>query len=194
MINLFIACLISLFACTPKLNAPDTEIMIEVSDPIFGFTETSNCGYNLNNSACNFGLKDKNGDYWELDETAGNLILLDLSAMWCAPCQKAAMTAQATQDEFESQGFLYVTILFDDTYGESVEVEDAKLWAESFEITTAPVLVGTRDMLTSGGATDYGFRVASWPTFILLDRKQKITFTLAGFNEEWIHSQIENNL
>ena len=147
----------------------------------------------MGDRACDYQLRDQNDSLWRLDSYLGDLILIDLSAMWCGPCQHAATTAQSTQDLYEAYGFHYVTVLIDDPTGEPVESADLELWANNYGILTAPILEGSRDLLQSGGATN-GFPVTSWPTFILVNRKQEVVWGLRGFNEALILEAINNHI
>jgi len=157
-----------------------------------GFLETE-CGHNINDKACDFRLLDKNDNPWKLSDHLGDVVLLDLSAMWCAPCQSAAATAQATQDDYASKGFHYVTILVVDTQNNTMDASEATQWADTFGITSAPVLQGSRDLLTSGG-TAHGYPLSSWPTFVFLDRTHTVAYGIYGFNEAWIRQVVEGLL
>ncbi|MDP6932320.1 MAG: hypothetical protein QGG40_05360, partial [Myxococcota bacterium] len=64
---------------------------------------------------------------------------LDVSTMWCAPCQELAGEVQATWEDYEDEGFIYLTVLPEDLAGEVPDVEDLNSWADSFGIE-APVL------------------------------------------------------
>jgi thiol-disulfide isomerase/thioredoxin len=157
-----------------------------------GFLETE-CGHNINDKACDFRLLDKNDNPWKLSDHLGDVVLLDLSAMWCAPCQSAAATAQATQDDYASKGFHYVTILVVDTQNNTMDASEATQWADTFGITSAPVLQGSRDLLVSGGAA-HGYPLTSWPTFVFLDRTHTVAYGIYGFNEAWIRQVVEGLL
>jgi len=186
--------LILLACCTPALEQdlpedPEIEEVVEIEP---GFLETD-CGYNLGQKACDFILLNADGEYWQLSDHLGDLVLIDLSAMWCAPCQQAAMTTQETQDHYEPEGFHYVSILIVDLQNDTVEIDEQVEWTDLFEIETAPVLQGSRDLLVSGGIA-HGFPVESWPTFILLNRSHEIVYGLRGFSEEMLRQAIEDNL
>jgi len=174
----------------------DTSAPEDTGDPVLatGFLENTDCGYDIGESACNFRLTDQNGNYWELDEHLGDLVLIDLSVMWCGPCKLAAETAQRTQDDYADQGFHYVTVLITDSQNDTLEQAEVADWANSFHILSAPVLLGSRDLLTTGGAPGYGFPATSWPTFILVSRSGDVAWGLYGFNESMIRTAIEDNL
>ena len=176
------------------VDSPDEPTVDDTAQKVLplGFLETD-CGHNIDDNACDFNLLDQNDNPWRLSDYTGDVILLDLSAMWCAPCQSAAQTAQATQDDYASKGFHYVTILVVDVQNDTVDVTETQQWAANFGITTAAVLQGSRDLLVSGGAA-HGYPVTSWPTFIFLDRTQTVAYGIYGFNEGWIRQAVEDLL
>jgi thiol-disulfide isomerase/thioredoxin len=181
--------LAQLTACSPILDSSDSA---SIEDLVYepGFIETEDCGFADGEKACDFILLDSEDEMWRLSDYKGEVLLLDLSAMWCGPCQAAGQTTQETQDHYQGSGFQYVTLLIADLANDSVEAEDLKVWTESFGITSAPVLAGDRSLLVSGGSLN-GFPVESWPTFILVDREGKVLTTLRGFNEAMIRQAIE---
>jgi len=181
-------------------HVPEITVAIDTSvadtgpeELLLGFLETA-CGHNIRDNACDFRLLDQNDDPWRLSDYEGDVVLLDLSAMWCAPCQAAAKTAQETQNMFEPRGFHYVTLLIVDEQNDTVELHEVQAWASAFDITSAPVLQGSRDLLTSGGAPGHGYPLSSWPTFIVLDRNHDVSSGLYGFNEPYIRQMIEEAL
>ena len=83
--------------------------------------------------------------------------------------------------------------MIDDPTGEPVEAEDLIAWANNYGILSAPVLHGSRELLQAGGATN-GFPLTSWPTFILVNRKQEVVWGLRGFNEALILEAIDAHI
>tara|TARA_R110001583_G_scaffold8506_24_gene40695 strand:+ start:645 stop:1367 length:723 start_codon:yes stop_codon:yes gene_type:complete len=179
---------------TDTAAAADTAGSVDTVPEVLklGFLETE-CGHNISDSACDFRLLDQNDNPWKLSDHLGDVVLLDLSAMWCTPCKSAAATAQATQDDYAYKGFHYVTILVVDAQNNTVDASEATHWADTFSITSAPVLQGSRDLLVSGGAT-HGYPLSSWPTFVFLDRTHTVAYGIYGFNEEWIRQVVEGLL
>ena len=184
--------MVLLTACgSAELEYSNSGAVEEVNTTI-GFIETSDCGWSLENKSCDFQLPAQNGELWRLASEEGDLILLDFSAMWCGPCNVAAQSQQELHDRYEDQGFQYVTVLIVDSQNDIVDESDVELWTAMHSIETAPVLRGSRSMLNS--VVEHGFPVASWPTFILIDRTGHVVFGLYGYSESHIVEQIEANL
>ena len=137
-------------------------------------------------------LKDQNDDVWRLYDLEGDIVLLDFSAMWCGPCQSAASTVQEIQDFYNTEDFQYITILIDDTTGDTVELDEVQFWADTFGIETQPVLQGNRDLVD--GDPSLGYPISSWPTFIFVDRDLSIFWGIYGYSEEYLRMVIEDML
>ena len=185
-----------LAACGPadlKTNEEDSVAIVDPHAETIGFIETNECGWNLGDSACDFQLLDQEEESWRLSDYLGDVVLIDLSAMWCGPCNSAAMSTQSIQSQYESQGFQYVTILIVDSQNDTVEHEDVEKWSNLYGLATAPVLRGDRNLVQSATMT-YGFPVQSWPTFILVNRSGEVVYGLRGYNQEWLIEEIEANL
>lgn len=146
--------------------------------------------------ACNFRLTDQNGDTWDLYSHAGKVILLDFSTAWCYPCQMAGHYTQTIQNDYEAEGFEFVTVLIDGANSgyEPTEAEITQ-WVTEHNVTTAPVLQGSRDkMIDSTGVGVEGYLLGAFPTYIYIDRDMKFYSAHVGFSEEYVREQIEEGL
>ena len=174
----------------PELEVSDSST--EEVEVALGVHASSTCSQIPGQSICNLALKDQNDKVWQLHSLKGNVVLLDFSAMWCSPCQSAATTVQKTQDDYGSEGFSYITVLVDDPDGGTIELDDVQAWVNSYRINTATVLQGNRDLIDYDAIK--GYPLASWPTFVFVDRDMNIYYGMYGFNEEFIRSKIEEML
>jgi len=180
--------------CTPALQTEeistyDTEVEEEI---VFGIQTDGVCGHAVGDEICDLVLKDQNDDVWHLYDLEGDIILIDFSAMWCGPCQSAATTVQEIQDFYNTEGFQYITILIDDTSGDTVELDEVQFWADTFGIDTQPVLQGNRDLVD--GDPSLGYPISSWPTFVFVDRDLSIFWGIYGYSEEYLKMVIEDML
>jgi len=181
-------------ACAPVLQTEeisiyDTEVEEEI---VFGIQTDGVCGHAVGDEICDLVLKDQNDDVWRLYDLEGDIVLLDFSAMWCGPCQSAASTVQEIQDFYNTEDFQYITILIDDTTGDTVELDEVQFWADTFGIETQPVLQGSRELVD--GDPSLGYPISSWPTFVFVDRDLSIFWGIYGYSEEYLKMVIEDML
>ena len=147
-----------------------------------------NCANVEGEHVCDFTFKDQNGDDFRLYEHYGEVIVLDFSTMWCGYCQVLALETQDIQDKYEEEGFVYVTVLFEDMRRQQPDKSDLQLWANSFGITTAPVLSGDPILLDHGGPTSWD--LTGWPTVYMLDRDLVLRETLRGYTSGRVEMSI----
>jgi thiol-disulfide isomerase/thioredoxin len=86
-----------------------------------------------------FCLEDQEGSTFTPDDALGKVIFLDISTMWCAPCRELGETARETQDEYESEEFLYITVLQEDVDGSPPTPQNLREWHTAYDLNT-PVL------------------------------------------------------
>lgn len=93
--------------------------------------------------APNMKAIDQHGDEVQLWQFYGMVVVLDVSTIWCAPCQALARDVQETQEDYDKNNFIYLTLLPENARGEIPSVEELNQdWAEPFGIE-APVLSDT---------------------------------------------------
>ena len=149
---------------------------------------------NMGDKACDFRLRHQNGEVWSLNDYEGDIVLLDFSTVWCPPCQAAGHSTQPLQDAYGAEGVRIATILIDGAQnGVEPSEEEINTWVSDHNITTAPVLRGSRDkMMDPSGIT--GYPLGSWPTYLYLDRELKFYAGHSGFSEEYARQIIEEKL
>lgn len=192
-----------LYACSPtdvkiKTNnhTGESTLPVEELEPVGVITADDCQQIDIGDKACNFRLTDQNGTTWELYDHLGDVIVLDFSTAWCYPCQMAGHHAQPIQDNYQDDGVQFVTVLIDGaTSGVEPTTEEITSWATSHNVTSAPVLQGSRDkMLDPTGVGTEGYLLGGFPTYIYIGRDMKFYTAHVGFSEEYVREKIEEGL
>lgn len=143
---------------------------------------------------CDFTLKDKDGNEWNLYDHYGTVMVIDFSTMWCSVCKRIAPDAQAFQDKYIANGydFMWVTVLIDDATGGTVESSELSAWVNEYGMTTSPVLAGDRDMVDLSGID--GYPISAWPTLVVITDEMVLYQGLNGWNETTIFGWVDEVL
>ena len=175
--------MLSLGSCdNPETDEPKEESPITWED----------CGYSIGDHPCDFTLKDQNGDDWNLYENYGSIIILDFSTEGCGYCQIAASDAQDFQNAYKDDNVIYVTLMVEDSAGNSPPADGTlERWSTYWGLT-APVLESSREMIDVQG--EAGWEVSGWPTFYFVDREMKIHSSIRGYNSNSLMAGIESML
>ncbi len=155
------------------------------------FVDWDDCSQQVGDHPCDFTLVDQNGDEFNLYDHYGKVIILDFSAMWCGPCMMAAQEIEHLQQKYGDK-IVYVTILIENQNYNPPTEKDLKNWADYFKIKSAPVLEGSRDLMSTD--PDAGWLVTGWPTFYIIDQNMIITNYTRGFYQGLIEHMILTNL
>jgi hypothetical protein len=142
---------------------------------------------------CDFSLVDQYGDTFTLYDNYDTVMVLDFSTMWCIVCKNIAPLVQPHQDTYGPQGFLWVTVLLEDTVGNDPDETDIQEWATAYGIIDSPVLAGSRADFVDLTGMD-GYPITAWPTFVVIDRGMVLTNGLNGWNEDTIMGWVEDAL
>jgi len=139
---------------------------------------------------CDFYVFDEDGAEVNFHSLIGIPVILDLSTMWCGPCNAAAVEVQNTQDRYPD--LVYLTILIENSQGIDPTHEDLQDWEAYHGITTAPTWGGSREVISDDPTESDEFYLRSWPTFYFLDEELKIVGYQQGFNQTIIDEWAED--
>ncbi|MFH1469172.1 MAG: redoxin domain-containing protein [Pseudomonadota bacterium] len=184
-----------LAGCVPHLYSPvdtgDTDWSWEapentwpMGEPPFGLRGQA---YEQGKVAPDFRLLDQHGDEVSLWQFYGMVVVLDHSTMWCAQCQDLARDAEDTWQTYLEQGFMYLTLLPEDTDHEVPDVEDLQYWGDYFGLS-APILAddaGIALQVTAG----------TFPQVQVIDRTMRVAVEeVTPLSDAQIRAEVEELL
>ena len=174
--------------CTPSLeNSGDSHTGIDAKH---AWETWETCSQITGDHPCDFTLTDQNGTDVSLSDFHGGVIVLDLSTMWCGPCQMAASETQSVQDKYSGR-ITYITVLIENLEGVDPVQKDLSLWSDVFGIN-APILGGSRNLIDAGGVI--GWPIEVWPTFFFITDEMVLHGSMRGFSSSYLESFIEDTL
>lgn len=132
-------------------------------------------GTKIGQRAENFTLLDQNGNQVSLHDYIGKVILLDLSTMWCSPCQAEAAEAEELYQAYKLRGFIILSVLCQDYIGGPPATSDCKAWANLYGLTF-PVLADN-NVNVWNLYDDEGYI----PLNLIIDKKMVIQYKDAGY-------------
>ncbi len=135
-----------LSGCIPVLTTPGEAVSKDYVKPDNAWPAADSVpelepeGYAVGELVEHQAALDQNGqsvDFWQF---YGNVWVLDVSTIWCQPCQDLARTLQETADLYKDDGFVYVTVLAEDLDGAVPDEADLDYWVDTWGILDQPVL------------------------------------------------------
>jgi thiol-disulfide isomerase/thioredoxin len=115
------------------------------------------------------GFARRDGTAGDLSDYAGDVVVLNFWATWCAPCRAEMPSLQALQDALGDEGLEVVTVAF----GRHNPVMMERFWEEA-GISTLPL------HLDAGTELARGLGVQGLPHSFVLDREGRVIAELSG--------------
>lgn len=115
-------------------------------------------GWNDREFVPDLAFTDQCGGPVSLWQFPGHVIILDMAATWCAPCQESAAMLQGTFQAHRDRGYVLLTGL------QGAALEDAQAWAERYG-STHPVLADSDSTLFDA----ISGRTTTYPSYVLVD-------------------------
>jgi len=160
-------------ACAPRLYTeaglnPQTWVAPENSWPLSEPPAALSAeGFAAGQVVPDLRLMDQHAAEVSLWQFHGRIVALDISTMWCAPCQELASGTEETTHQFAGEDFVYLTVLQEDVESEAPDLEDLTLWAEEFGITSPILADGEKH---TGPAIQQG----QFPAVLLIGRDLRV--------------------
>lgn len=144
-------------------------------------------GYQERQTIPDARLRDQHGAEVSTWQFYGEVVLIDISTMWCSPCQDIARHVQPTQDDYADEGFVYLTILHENVHNQPPSQADLDEWAEAFGIE-APILADG-DQVTAAAVTQN-----QYPAVIIVGRDMSVVERVKVLTDAEIRKAVERAL
>lgn len=146
-------------------------------------------GYDEGDVPPDVRMPDQFGDEVALWQFHGKLLVLEISPMWCGPCQELARGLEEMVVSYEGTELAYVQLIAEDVEAQPATQENAATWATTFGLVSFPVVADTDGFYQNFGDG------SSYPVLVGISRDLRITE--AGFaptSEAEIRAYIDANL
>jgi len=152
-------------------------------------------GFNDGQVSLDIRGTDQFGDQVSLWQFYGLTTLVDISTMWCAPCQELGMHAEALYQNYRDRGFMHLTVLHEDVSNAEVDETELNQWAGlpalgdgAYDVITAPVI---EDFKGRSGSIE-AIRSNQYPVVLLIGPDLKVIKRIEPpITEEAIEAELE---
>ncbi|MBT3205756.1 MAG: TlpA family protein disulfide reductase [Gammaproteobacteria bacterium] len=132
------------------------------------FFSVASAATEMNTPAADFTLKSLSGKNLKLSEYAGNVVLLNFWASWCAPCRLEMPLLNDLHNKYEKLGFVIL----------GVNVEEQTDEARAY-ITDRPVDFPI--LFDDQNSVSKQYNVIAMPTTVMIDRNGNMRYLHQGY-------------
>lgn len=136
-------------------------------------------GASVGDNLGDWSLNDQHGCTTDWEQFLGSVVMLDVSSVWCGPCNEAAATSMEVFEAIraEHKSTFLITVLVQDEFAGPAGVEDAEEWAHNYSIEY-PVVVDDGESVRN----DYG--VIAFPVFLFIAPTGEVYERIEGKPED----------
>jgi peroxiredoxin len=135
-----------------------------------------------------FLMMDQHGADVSMWQFYGHTIALDVSTMWCRPCQELAKHAEDTYQEFKDDGFVHMTLLPQDLGTDTPDLAELNQWVDQFGLTV-PVLADQDGEYSNPLVPDNVY-----PVLVLIGPDMKVIEHIDPATDENLKEAVERSL
>ena len=143
-------------ACAPRLYSDPNEIVEPWEAPSNAWDAVTppealvGEGVSVGQRIVDIRGMDQHGDEVSIWQFWGQYVLVDLSTMWCGPCQDLAIGAEAFFQHYKDEGVMHLTVLHENEINEPCTLEELEAWSRfpsfhpdpdhPYDVITAPIV------------------------------------------------------
>ncbi len=186
-----------LTACTPVLTSPDggsTEPWVapENSWPMGAPpTDLVAEGFDVGEVIPDFRMPDQYGAEVSLWQFYGHAVIVDVSTMWCGPCQQLAGGVQAIADAWRDEGLVYLSVFPQNVRREVPTQDNLVEWGEAFDIAE-PLLSDAEGW--SYGIVPLAGGDGGFPGIVLVDEDMRVVTRISPPTDGAIEEALDEHL
>jgi len=136
---------------------------------------------------------DAGGAGINLARFKGKVILLDVSAMWCAFCKQDAGPIQYLYQTYGPKGLAVLTCLTEDVNGAAVGQSGLQQWSSTYHLTL-PVMNDASGTWNGVAESVYVQATGGFPTLVLIDKAFNVQYLRGGLVMPEVTAMIEKLL